>query len=224
MLEDMIARLQERVTDEAESEEDLSENERELSRLSMELMEVQGISASQKKEISRLRAEITSNREQMQDLEERKRNLLVQSNRVGEGKRVEKRLPVASPTNPNMKQFWIFVTNQRLHLVDSLVSGEPYHSDVVILERGTSHTVVTVRNERGQPIRQGFEGQGKMAGFLNATSPQRVVVQAMVDKESFKEFNLVKEVLIQNGYRYFFDIGEVPIRFVHGSGSNFENF
>jgi hypothetical protein len=53
--------------------------------------------------------------------------------------------------------------------------------------------------------------------MLSEISPDRAVIQFMVSPDSFAEFNLLKERLVGQGYRYFLRIGTPPYIFVQGT-------
>lgn len=223
IVEEEISRLKELVEDASRSpEEEQTDSEREYTRLVVETELLDERIQRRIKEGARLEEEITKTNQELQDLDRDLAKVKGELRNQGKEKTVVKRLPVSTPVPRNMGQFWMFVQKGRLHLVDSFDPETRFHQDVTILEDTDSGALVTVRDDTGQRIHAGFDRQGSMLAFLQRTTPQRHVVQLVVDKLSFEEFNLLKEVLVSRGYRYFFDIGTTPIRFV--PGSDFEHF
>lgn len=223
IVEEEISRLKELVDDEIRPpEKEQTESEREYHRLIVETRLLKERNERRIREVTRLEEEITKTNQELQALDRVLAKVKGELQNQAKDKTVVKRLPVSTPVPRNMGQFWMFVQKGRLHLVDSFDPETRFHQDVIILEETHSGTLVTVRNQKGQRIQPGFDRQESMFAFLQRTSPKRHVVQVMVDKLSFEEFNLLKKVLISRGYRYFFDIGTTPIRFV--PGSDFEHF
>lgn len=223
IVEEEISRLKELVEDESRSpEKEQTDSELEYTRLIVETELLKERIQRRVREGARLEKEIAKTNQELHALDRDLVKVKGELQNQGKEKTVVKRLPVSSPVPRNMPQFWMFVQKGRLHLVGSFDPESRFHQDVIILEDSDSGTLVTVRDEKGQRIQPGFERQGSMLAFLQRTSPQRHVVQVMVDKLSFEEFNLLKETLVSRGYRYFFDIGTTPIRFV--PGSDFEHF
>lgn len=223
ILEDEISRLNELADDDFRSpEKEQTDNERDYSRLVVETELLKERIERRVREGTRLEEEITNTNQELHALERDLAKVKSERRNQAKEKTVVKRLPVSTPVPRNMGQFWMFVQKGRLHLVDSFDPETRFHQDVIILEDTGSGALVTVGDEKGQRIQPGFDRQGSMLSFLQKTSPQRQVAQVMVDKLSFEEFNLLKEVLVSRGYRYYFDIGTTPIRFV--PGSDFEHF
>jgi hypothetical protein len=224
MLEEEIERLQAQIDEQEEPEKkrDLSEIDREFVELRAKLISLEQVSQSSADEVARIKNELAEARSEIKSTSGEIEKISAQMLQRKEKLTKIKRLPVSQPSPPGMGQYWMVVQKGRLHLISSLDSGKGYYPDVRILEESSTHELVTVREERGQVMKPGAERFGLLQTFFEATSPNRVVVQVMVDTESFKEFNFLKDQLVDKGYRYFFDIGGLPIRFVEGS--DFENF
>lgn len=224
MLEEETARLENQVKEQEKPEntDPLSEIDQEFINLRAKILSLEQITHSSADEISRIEKEILDAKNEIENGRKEIAKLAAEMTERKKENTEVRRLPVSQPSPPDMRQYWVFVQKGRLHLVSSFERGPGYYPDVVILEDADDHTTVTVREEQGQILQTGSERFGKLKTFFDNTSPNQVVVQVMLDTASFKEFNFLKDQLINKGYRYFFDIGELPVQFVQGS--DFENF
>jgi hypothetical protein len=135
---------------------------------------------------------------------------------------VPRRLPVIQDAPRGMTHFWVAIHAKRFYLVTDLPSLSTYpgsyHSDVVFEEKeNPDREEVTLREGRGIPIDQNGEAGATLRAMLSEISPDRAVIQFMVSPDSFAEFNLLKERLVGQGYRYFLRIGTPPYIFVQGT-------
>jgi|GEM_PF-1680307 len=224
MLEEETERLVKQVSeqDEPENQNPLSEMDQEIMALRAKVLSLEQVTQSGATEISRTEKEIAEAKQEIRELEKERKKITAKMERRRKENTEIRRLPVSQPSPPGARQYWMVVQKGRLHLISTLDGESAYYPEVIILEKEPDQITVTVLHERGQFLGTGSERRGKLKSFFDQTAPGQVVVQLIVDTESFKEFNYLKDQLVKKGYPYFFDIGELPIRFVEGS--DFENF
>ena len=152
---------------------------------------------SDKKSIFRAKERITALKKKLESL-----NLEI------EALQNEKKMAIRFPRlhTVEKKPFFIAIEQGRLYLISDVSAPFSGHrgynlSDVRVWKYGKLITIDLIP-EKGQIIEPGAEKTGKLGKALDNIDPLREFISFAVFPDSFREFNEIKSIFLENGYDY----------------------
>lgn len=127
-------------------------------------------------------------------------------------------------SRPGMRSVFFVIAKGRFYCINDVSApftdqGREYDLQDVDVEFGEGQAVVEIRPESGQVIRPGSEHQGKLAMALNNCNKNIEVIDFSVRRDSFAEYNYVKQIFVSRGYSYNWDPIDGAIQIIVASDS-----
>ena len=122
---------------------------------------------------------------------------------------VTRRLPKLETLSATKIHQWMAIFQGKLFALDQ--PGMPGRSHISVREVPAPNARISEPIiELGQPIVAGCEERGLLAEVLELAPSNSYVIRFFVDLDSFAEFNYVKEVVVERGFRYMFFVESPP--------------
>jgi hypothetical protein len=150
-----------------------------------------------------------------QSIQTRERDVITETMSLGPTSVSPRRLPRIQPIK-GFAQVFVMLQDGLLYVASDVShplsqNGRAYDTRVVHVEKEPGLTVLTPRVDAGQQVGPGCEQTGALASLLRNADPRAECCYIYVDKRSFGAFNYVKQVLIDAGFRYYWDHSAGPL-------------
>ncbi|NCC50845.1 MAG: hypothetical protein EOM20_06460 [Spartobacteria bacterium] len=128
------------------------------------------------------------------------------------------RLPRIRP-RPGMRACFFAIAGGRFYCVSDVTRASAYgdrgyDTQDVILEQGAGQDIAEIIKGAGQLIQPGCENRGKLAAALQNCDTDNELIHFCVRRDSFAEFNYVKELFVSRGFSYNWGINDGAIQII----------